>query len=132
MIHEQRTLYKMAAGFRCAHFLLSIYFNRHMRKYYAQGRANPGVQGVLAPGRQKLRGSIFFYVWQSSISVLCYGAAFIILHQGGISTGHGPATENWIWHFSSKFWAQNRSDSNGAQNFCVFIEKQKMALDFLL
>ena len=55
-------------------------------------RATPtqGCQGCLAPGLQKLRGGNVFYVWQSSISVSCYGAAFIILHQGGISTGRGP------------------------------------------
>ena len=38
------------------------------------------------------RAAIFFYVWQSSISVLCYGAAFIILHQGSISTERDPGS----------------------------------------
>ena len=56
-----------------------------------QGRANPGVQGVPCTRAAEIKGrQFFFYVWQSSISVLWYGAAFITLHQRGITTGRSP------------------------------------------
>ena len=74
---------------------------------FEQGRANKGMQGVPCTRVAEIKERQFlFYVWQSCISVLCYETAFIIWHQGGISTGRGPVFE-YICYRQNAEWVKN-------------------------